>query len=632
MRHGDRSKRRCTVTKASTSFPGDSIAAVPSGGVTRHLRFRERVSRKDIAAAAIITSVVVANAVWVLTQRRGQPMDNDEAGYIDISLRDYLSLHRQGPVGWLHEIVVQPVQAPLAPALASLIHWVSGPRVLNAYLISLLSYGVLLACAYALVRKWSGTGRLLTLTFVAGAPVILQYSRSFHFAEIASACLALVLLCQQRSLVFTRTLPAVGWGISLGLLVLARTMTIAFVPGLLLAALLPVLARRSVSGLVRVGAGLATAVVVASTWYVYNAAGVYDYLWGDGYGPNASLFGAKRSVFSPSDWLSFGKDMNNAYFFAGMASFIVAGWLLTGGICVWRASTALAGPMTWRERLERVGVKCGEGNLVVLCGITSVCGVLALMSSGNQGSGFIAPLVLPLVVVAAWGYMHSFACLRANGRRWFALAGAGLFGLFAGAQVAVLAVSDVTSFLPSDDRVVSTVARGSGLSAWNSESNIERFEIGGQVPTALNPLGPRTGRAWLTAWARIDSAIYDEAGRSGRPLSIMLTFRDRLLTIPQLQLPLLLRGRFPPPLHDMLPTPNGDTIAYFLHLEKPLDPTISMVMTATGGPDQAGEPLPADLGPTYARALHFDQVFTYRLPDGRTVGLWTPRVRLSAHR
>ena len=117
---------------------------------------------------------------------------------------------------------------------------------------------------------------------------------------------------------------------SLGLMVLARTMTIAFVPGLLLAALLPVLARRSVSGLVRVGAGIAIAVAVASTWYVYNAANVYDYLWRAGYGPNASLFGPKRSVFSPSDWLSFGKEMNNAYFFVGMTSFVVVGWLLAG--------------------------------------------------------------------------------------------------------------------------------------------------------------------------------------------------------------------------------------------------------------------------------------------------------------
>jgi 4-amino-4-deoxy-L-arabinose transferase-like glycosyltransferase len=268
----------------------------------RRLLDLRRVATPEVVAACL---AVLASAVWVVLQRRGQPLDIDEAGYVSISLNDYLGMHTGGLSGWWQQIVTQSPQAPLAPALASLLHWATGPRVLNAYAVSVFAYGVLLAATLGLTSDWSRLGRRTALLFVAASPVLINYARDFSFAEVASACLAGALYFGHRSRGFSRTWPALAWGICLGLLLLARTMTVAFLPGLVLAALLPVLARRSPSGFARIVCGLALGTGVAASWYARNFDAVYSYLTSTGYGAKAAQYGPPRSVFSLHSWYSF---------------------------------------------------------------------------------------------------------------------------------------------------------------------------------------------------------------------------------------------------------------------------------------------------------------------------------------
>src|ERR1035438_9365754 len=253
-------------------------------------RGRAMVRRGPLIALVAVCLPVLANAAWVISQRRGQPLDIDEAGYVVISLNDYLGLHTGGIAGWWHQIVSQPVQAPLAPALASLLHSATGPRVLNAFAVSVLAYGVLVAAALGLTNQWSRLGRGTALLFVAGSPVLLKYSRGFNFAELAAACLAAALYFAHCSRCFTRTAPALAWGACLGLMLLSRTMTVGFIPGMVLAALLPVIARSSLSGLIRVVGGLLLGAGVAATWYAHNLGNVYAYLTGAGYGSQATQY------------------------------------------------------------------------------------------------------------------------------------------------------------------------------------------------------------------------------------------------------------------------------------------------------------------------------------------------------
>jgi hypothetical protein len=198
---------------------------------------------------------------------------------------------------------------------------------LNAFVVSIIAYALILSATLGLTRGWLPLGRIAALLLVGCSPVLLDYSRSFNFAVVAAACVAGALYFAQRSRSFSRTAPAIGWGACLGLMLLARTMTVAFLPWLLAAAIVPVLAERKMSGVLRIAAGLGLGAGIAATWYVHNLRGVYNYLTSFGYGSKSSQYRASRSILSPHDWYLFLRETTKLYLFAAEALVLLAGWL-----------------------------------------------------------------------------------------------------------------------------------------------------------------------------------------------------------------------------------------------------------------------------------------------------------------
>lgn len=582
-----------------------------------------RPDRSWIVPAAVLAAVV-ANAAWVVTQRRGQPLNIDEAGYAGIAFTDLHGLQSGGVVGWWHQVVAQPVQAPLAPALASLLAWATGPRVLDVFAVSLLAYGVLLASTVGLTRGWSRVGRGAAFFFVAASPVLLEYSRSFEFAELAAACLAAALYFGHRSRCFTRTAPALAWGGCLGLMVLSRTMTVAFLPGLVLAAVVPVLARRSVRGLLRVLAGLVAGTAVASTWYVHNFGGVYHYLVSYGYGAHAAAYGASRSPLSPHDWYFFLLGETDAYFFAGVAVFLLLGWLAAAWTVVRRCRRLRPAVGGLGPVLRRVRTRVAAGPAVLSCGIVAATGMVVLMSSRNQGSAFVAPLVVPLVVVAAWGVGAVAGHVVAHRRRAL---GATL--ALAGATVLVLAsVPAGLTFLPLPVQVAASVpVPGSArLVVWDSAGTLRGYEDGGDVPASAEPdPGSRaTGRAWLAVSAYVDDTVRRASSAEQRPPLVVLTFNDRMVNINTVALDSLVRYGSILSCFLVQPLPGGTPVAGYLAEAKQVDPYATVVATVTGVVDEFQPQVPPGVGPAYARSLGFRPFARRRLPDDQWLELWGP--------
>jgi 4-amino-4-deoxy-L-arabinose transferase-like glycosyltransferase len=585
----------------------------------------DKVSGWRFTVPVGIVLATASNGLWVLLQRRGQPYDADEAGYLSISLRDFHAMQHGGPTAWIREILMQSKQAPLAPALASVVHLVSGPSVLNAYLISILAYGVVLCFTNGVTRGWTRGAQLLTLLLVACAPVLLLYSRGFIFATLAAACLTGVLYFQQRSQVFTRTPPAVAWGIALGLLPLARTMTVAFVPALVLGALIPVLVQRQRASLLRFAVGILIAVGVSATWYTRNGTSVYRYLTSNGYGSGAAQFGNARSPLSLNDWWNFLQSLVNFDLFGGLAALIVIGWVMALVVVTMRTSRWRRDGASSTRVVARWWELVGHGPAVVSCGIVSVAGLVALMTSRNEGSGFVAPLIPPLVVVGVWGIVRALGALASRHGPIFGRLNVLTRGLIA-LLVALVVFAAGLTFLPQTKSVNARISFTSRIkfTIWNSESRYA-FEVdAGKVPPRVepHPLSSTTGRAWVATWVRIAEVIQRKSEFEPKAPIVMFAFNDRMVTPPQIVAQLLLRGQREIEVLQMPPLPPSTKIGRYLALEKKYDPSVNFILTTTSGPDSVGYPLPAHLGAVYAHGLHFKVVARFPLPDGRIVYLW----------
>src|SRR6516165_3691110 len=91
-----------------------------------------------------------------------------------------------------------------------------------------------------------------------------------------------------------------------GLLPLARTMSIAFIPGLLCGAFLTIVASPGDRSrrFALFTAALMTAAATAATWLASNWKHVFQYLFGFGYGDRAVEYGTEQSLFGWDAWKS----------------------------------------------------------------------------------------------------------------------------------------------------------------------------------------------------------------------------------------------------------------------------------------------------------------------------------------
>lgn len=72
----------------------------------------------------VVVGALVLAAVdiwWVATYRHGYPLNVDEVGYTTIGVVEYLNLRGGGLDGWWEALQNQPPNAPLVPALTSLV-------------------------------------------------------------------------------------------------------------------------------------------------------------------------------------------------------------------------------------------------------------------------------------------------------------------------------------------------------------------------------------------------------------------------------------------------------------------------------------------------------------------------------
>jgi Dolichyl-phosphate-mannose-protein mannosyltransferase len=560
----------------------------------------QRVRWALVVAAGMLLLVAI-DVWWVATYRHGYPLDIDEAGYTLIGFVDYLGLRGGGLHGWWEAIQNQAPNAPLVPAVTSLLLVVKA-GVLEGF-ATLIGFLVLLVFAiYGLAERLAGPrlGALAALV-VATSPGCFLFAREYIFALPVAALLACAVYALLRSEGLRVRRWAIGCGAALGLMLLARTMAVAFVPGVLAAAVVALVTRERNStrrGLANLGLLLGTGVAVSATWYAHNLQSVINYLTGYGYGAQSSQYGASHAVISWGRFRAVAERITVDDLLVPLAVLMLAGLVAVAVATIKRVVEA----DDRRTTLAKLARSDALGVAIVFA-----AGYAALMSSQNGGNGFTFPLTVllpPLAVLALSVYRVAVVPAVA--------------ALAAIAALNVAATSDIWEGL-SRNRLVSVP--GFGALPW---LNGVPHAVGGirvQVP------GPETrfdnrDRGWPRADEGLAQFLVEKVGTPTTTPVVAFASHNRVLNTNTVELAGILRFHRSIPL-TLLSAEGGDTVAaYARQLSDPQFglPTVLVTMDRNTGDFP---PLVTQAyAETAARRLHFRVIHTMRLPDGRLVRVW----------
>lgn len=551
-----------------------------------------------VAIGCLVMAAI--NVWWIATYRHGYPMDVDENGYTMIGIIDFFGWENGGFSGWWEAVQNQTPNAPLLPALTSIV-LIFSPGVMQGYGVLIAFAALLTLATYGIGERLAGPrlGALAALA-VGTSQGVFVFTREYIFALPTAAFLTCSVYALIRSEGMRRRWWAIACGAAIGLMLLSRTMAVAFLPGLGVAILLPIVLNyreELKQRLLNLGLLVLSAVLVAATWYWNNVGPVYDYLTEFGYGSQAKNFGKEASFFS---WERFKL----------VAEKIIQGDLLVPmSLLVFVALIACAVAVV--QRLRAAEDRKAEalrilGSDAVALFIVAGAGFGALMSSQNGGFGFTFPVAMllpPLAVVALRRYRAAIVPVTVL-------------------VVAVAAINLVANSNFSDDlserRLVEVPAFG--YLPWISGEPAAVGNVRQQAP------GPPTrfiseDAGYVATDLELAKTLLDEIAPEGSPRLVAFASRNRVVSTNSVGLAGLVNYRRGIPFTQLLAEP--DTVA---HYEEQItgpelgEPT-AVVTTSTEAGDF--EPLVTQAKvETALKNLDFHLVRQVGMPDGRNLRVW----------
>jgi hypothetical protein len=549
------------------------------------------------------TAVLFAlQVLWLARFRFGYVTEWDESGYISIALRNTRALTSDGPFSLVSTVLEQGVQAPLVPLTAVLPNLLFGTGVDASLLVEPAFFALLVVATYAVARRlttpwWA----LLAAAVVATAPVVSDYTRIFHFSVPAAALLVSALWTLMKSEGLTRRRWAIACGLLLGLMVLSRSMTIAYLPGFAAAAALPIVLNEDRRGrLINFVLLCVSGAALAGLWYLPNAASVSSYLLNFGYGAESEAYGAERSPLSIAYWTrEAGAVVDDLYFPLSAAL----------ALC---ALAALVSRLAARDRRSpsRSELKTWLRGDAALALVIVLEGYVALTSSKNQGTAFALPWIPVLVVLVC----AAAARIRQRPLRFGAatlLAAVALLNLTTKSGIFDGVGDPQTANLPLLGDT--TVIDGRGL-------------VQGEVAAAGYPAGspsepmPELQKEWIPFSGELARQMSDLAAAHAAEANVAWGFDDLLLSNTRVQLGAELELSRTVPLVFLKPFPDGDSAASYRQQLEEADSNLLVV--GERGPGSTGIHLSRPRVEAAGRQLGFRPVRSITAPDGREVAVW----------
>jgi len=384
---------------------------------------------------------------------------------------------------------------------------------------------------------------------------------------------------------------------------LARTMALAFIPGLVIAAGMNLAAdpggrRRRVLNLC---AALMLAAVIAAAWLWPNGRLVGDYLLDFGYGNHALEYGASASKLGLNAWLltarAFCADIYLPHLiFIIMGAFVLVGCTLMNAVRRGAISTA------------RLIVQ--SSMLPVIVYVTTV--ILALASSSNKGSGFFAPAVPALFVLSSWALDR---IARVPFTRAFLIA-------FVAAVTLTATVPLIDLHMPFSPLITANLPVLGDVTVSDGRGNIQRYEADGWGrPRVAEPLGVAESRAWVAFSAVTAAEIRQQFGQRA---TIIFGFRNRLYNVNSLNLQELLQTHSAFGVRQIDPVVTGESVTgYRSWLQSEGVDACALLISAAANGD-----FPPIVNWNFlqqaAHEMNFVPDRQWPAPDGEKITVWVP--------
>jgi Dolichyl-phosphate-mannose-protein mannosyltransferase len=551
-----------------------------------------------VAIGCLVMAAI--NVWWIATYRHGYPMDVDENGYTMIGIIDFFGWENGGFSGWWEAVQNQTPNAPLLPAMTSVV-LIFSPGVMQGFGVLIAFAALLTLATYGIGERLAGPrlGALAALA-VGTSQGVFIFTREYIFALPTAAFLACSVYALIRSEGMRRRWWAIACGAAIGLMLLSRTMAVAFLPGLGVAILLPIVLNYREDlrqRLLNLGLLVLSAVLVAATWYWNNVGPVYDYLTDFGYGSQAQNYGEDAAFLSWERFKTVAEKIIQGDLLVPMTYLVVAGLLA----CAVGVAQRLRAAEDRKAEALRI-----LGSDAVALFIVAGAGFGALMSSQNGGFGFTFPVAMllpPLAVVAL--------------RRYRAAIVPATVLVVAIAAINLVANSNLSDDL-SERRLVEVPAFGE--LPWISGEPTAVGNVRQQAP------GPSTrftseDKGYVATDVELAKTLLDEIAPEGSPRLVAFASRNRVVSTNSVGLAGLVNYRRGIPFTQLLAEP--DTVA---HYEEQItgpelgEPT-AVVTTSTEAGDF--EPLVTQAKVEAAlKNLDFHLVRQVGMPDGRNLRVW----------
>jgi len=551
-----------------------------------------------VAVGALV--LVAVDVWWIATYRQGFPFNVDEAGYTMIGLIDWVGLENEGLHGWWEAVQTQTPNAPLLPALTSIL-LVFKPGVMTGFATLAGFMVILIFAAYGIGERLAGPRLGALAALVTGVlPGTIIFTREYVFALPTAAMRALAVFALLRSDGLRLRRWAIACGAALGLMLLARTMAVAFVPGVLTAAALTALIRGRddyPNRLLNLGLLLLAGAAVAALWYWRNLQPVIDYLTNYGYGNQSQYYGDEASLFSWERLHTVAERMIFDDFLVPIAALVLAGLLAIAVV----AGRRLRDSEDRRAELLRLA---GSDAFAILLVVGA--GYAALTSSQNGGNGFTLPLSVLLPSLAVLSL------------RFFRVAVAPVVALLG--VIAVVNLAATSTIWDSVSKPRSVPVPGFGQLPWIGGIPHTVGAIRVQVPGSLSHFDERD-----RGWTRIDMELADELGTlgaGGLPPVVAFGSRNRLISTNSVGLAAVLKAHRGIPFAQLNAEPSDSVATYKHQLSAPEFGQPTVLITMSRNTEDFPPLVTQSRAEEAARQLDFRKVSSYELPDGRQLYVW----------
>ena len=554
---------------------------------------------------ATVSAFIAVNSWWVMQGITGGTLTIDEAGYLGFAYNMYFNFRTGGIHAWWSAFNATGPHSPLTSAVTSFFFVVFGASTHVALMVTVL-FGALVVylsyrCGTLLGNAWGGA---LCAIVVATLPSLSGFSRTFIFAAPAAAVMMTSFYALIRSSNLTKLPFVLLFGISIGLLPLTRTMTISFIPGLLVAAVVKIWrsdTRRI--GMRNLLLGIIFASFIAWTWLGSSYKLVYDYLTDFGYGKNSVSYGENRQIWNPHSWMIIHNDF--ASDFQLFHYLIILAGVIIGLVTLVKAFRNL--------NFDEAFAKILNSNYLQLF-IPVLAGYLALNSSRNSGVGFTLPL-LPGVAIMAVLLIMRFLKQTTSGKRNLTISSI--------VFVALLAIIPNVFSNSNIARPRSISILGFKIPVTDGRSWDQVYLSNGypDMPFPMN-LSAKEESEWRQI--NLDAVTLFDQLRGSSQGKILFGFRNYLFNVNTIQLKKLITSGSAMPVDQIDPAKIGPSVNDYRNwLTTGSASTGCVLLTSPGSIGEFAPPL-VDTDNLVQAAI--ETGFTYHsewlLPDGRTVTAW----------